>query len=481
VAPTVDRSALGPMTEIGRGGFAVVHELKQFSLPGQPRIAYKEFIAAPDPTTVANLTEVVDFRENLDPHRRQVLDGSAAWPLRLVVANGGVVGILMPLVPDDFFFVQALPSGKMWRAPSEAQWLIVDPAKAAAARIAVPASDAVLDRLVLCAKLAHTLGVLHHSGLVYGDLSLKNVLFATTTPLRIMLVDCDAATARTDVFQANSPDWVPPEIKNGAQKHQDVLTDQYKLALFILRCLKPGDRSSLEMDPLRMSGILDSLGVDMMQAALGADRSRRPTAKDWFRYLVDLIDALTAPPTVTRLDVDNALVLAGGTVTVEWSARGATSAVLATADGKKLDVDPDKGSVTVPILQAGALVLTVANQYGETVAATDPVFVFVPPRIEYVAVPEPSLPVLDTTAHRGLTEVLGTLAAERAFAPVVVLPDLMPLPDFAGAGPRPSDHAPDGPDSLAVLLSTLDTDATAVLEAAAESSRAAARRHAVGR
>lgn len=57
----------------------------------------------------------------------------------------------------------------------------------------VPRGDDLAGRLVLCARLAHVLGVLHRFDITYGDLSLNNVMFTSGPPGHIMLVDCDAA------------------------------------------------------------------------------------------------------------------------------------------------------------------------------------------------------------------------------------------------------------------------------------------------
>ena len=484
--PTVDRAALGPMTEIAAGGFGIVYRLETFRLPGYGPLAYKEFLAPPDPPTAANLEQIITFHDRLPAARRAIVDGCAAWPLRVVVDRGAVVGLVMPLVPEDFFFVQQLPSGKPDKRPIAAQWLIVSQAKVHQAGAVAPAPGELPDRLVLCAKLAHVLGVLHRDGLVYGDLSENNVLFTMVRPPRIMLIDCDAAAAPSSgLVQSHSPNWVPPEITKGRQRHQDAVTDCYKLALFILRCLSPGDYVSQTTDPDRMKGVLDGEGVRLIRSGLSADRSGRPTAKQWYGYLTRYLADLTQPPLVSSLTVDKQLVMAGAAVTVEWEVRGASRGVLRTPDGRAADVDIGTGSHTLPALSSGALTLTVENEYGQRTTATDPVYLFSPPRIESVSCPEPPLPGPDPGIYRDLTAVLDRIGTNCPAGPLVELPELVPvaalpqLPVLAADPPPALDGVLavplPGSGQLAALAASVAADAAAVLAGVAAASTQAVR------
>ena len=89
---------------ISEGGFGKVYRLEDYQLPGDPTpLAYKEFTT--DVAEQARGAErAVDFRDAMSPGV-QALDLVAVWPRALVVNQGGtVIGLLMPLIPKDFFF-----------------------------------------------------------------------------------------------------------------------------------------------------------------------------------------------------------------------------------------------------------------------------------------------------------------------------------------------------------------------------------------
>ena len=71
-----------------------------------------------------------------------------------------------------------------------------------------------LERLILLGKLIYAIGRLHKHGWVFGDLSLRNAVFALDPP-RVMLIDCDGAAPLSDPArqQATTPFWDPPEIR----------------------------------------------------------------------------------------------------------------------------------------------------------------------------------------------------------------------------------------------------------------------------
>jgi hypothetical protein len=477
----IDRGSLGPMTKIGEGGYGTVSRLDRFRLPGYGQLAYKEFLA-PTAADLANLEDLLQFHQNLTTQRRALLDDGAAWPLRRVTDNGGVIGFVMPLVPKGFFFQQKLPSGAVSRELLTSQWLVSSTAKARGAGVGVPAADDLPARLVLCAKLAHVLGVLHRDGLVYGDVSLNNALFAPGPPGRIMVIDCDAATrVGTGYQQANTPDWVPPEISGGTRSHQDLATDRYKLALFVLRCLSPGDHASQAVDPERMVGILDDPGVRLMRAGVSGNRAARPTAKQWYAYLTDYLGDLTEPPVISMLTVDRQLALAGDWVTVEWSVRGASSGVLRTPDGAAITVDISARSARVVVRHEGAVTLTVENGYGERSASTDPIYLFRPPRIESVTVPGPELPTAEVGAQQDLAAALRQFAAGSVAGPSIELPlpdpavGQLAFPDLTRlVPPAPIGGALPGSAAMTAMTASIEAAAVSIVDVLSSSSAAAA-------
>lgn len=442
MSTSVPRSRLGPMDELDRGGFGIVYRLRSYALPGFAELAYKEFTTSPSAKTIANLTALVGFRSRMDTRSRHILDDVAAWPLQLVTRGRDVCGFVMQLIPAEFFGRQLLPSGQTVELPVKSQWLVVDPAKADAAGIAVPRTDDLPARLVLCAKVAHAFGVLHRAGLVYGDLSLNNVVFSAAAPPRAMLVDCDAvqASGAPSIGQAHTDDWTPPECTS-SDSPQSAETDRYKLALFILRVLTPGPHASQSVDPARADGVLDAEGAAMMRDGVSADQDVRPTAKDWFDYLRRYLTALTSPPTVSRFEVDISAALAGSMATVSWRITGADRVVVTASDGHAVSCDAAAGTgqCRIAVTRSGPFTLSAENRYGTATVDSKPVFVLEPPTITRLSVPAVVLPPLEI----GTRQLAGALADLWSAGPDLRVmrpgPDLSPLrmPIPATIGPAP--------------------------------------------
>ncbi|GAA1740327.1 hypothetical protein GCM10009681_09040 [Luedemannella helvata] len=283
----VAEGQLGTRTRLAAGANGIVWKLDQYRLPGDPRpLVFKQFQGAALATTLPGLQTVVNKRLQLPPDRREVLDQLAAWPLCAVVGSGNApVGVLMHLIDDSFFTDFVLPSGSAGRGPREAQHLIFAAEAARRTGVDVPADRDLHSRLLICAHLAYAMMIIHDAGLVYGDVSLRNILYRLHPMPAIMLVDCDAIRVRGSgavVTQQNSPDWDAPEPGPQSQ-----YSDRYKVALFILRCLTPGRGSSTNRDPAAAASVLDARGRYLMQTALTAPPPDRPTAREWSSYLRD--------------------------------------------------------------------------------------------------------------------------------------------------------------------------------------------------
>ena len=122
---------------------------------------------------------------------------------------------------------------------------------------------------------------------IVGDINAKNIVFRMRERPTVMIIDCDGMRpmGASSPTQWNSPDWDPPENAD----FQNMQTDLYKLRLFILRCLTPGRAGSINRDPRFADGKLDPRGLEMLSMSLSEAPRERPTAKEWHRYLNEVL------------------------------------------------------------------------------------------------------------------------------------------------------------------------------------------------
>lgn len=289
---SVDVTALGPRSFIAEGSQGRVHRLTHFQLPDWPGgLAFKEFKPAAA-FVPAGVESIVRVRSALADKDRQALDRHAVWPIRVVKnAAGSVVGLLMPLIPDEFVQTgvstqqQGGTSPRPIRRERELQFLFIDPDLAD--RIGHQRVN-LQQRLALCHSFAQGLELLAGLNVVFGDISAKNALFkigATPSECAVILVDCDAARVAgtaAGVSQLNTPDWEPPGKERDIATHA---TDVYKFGLFVIRSLSPGSNCSTARDPERVAPIFDRTGMDLLRRSVGDNPRKRPSMTDWREYL----------------------------------------------------------------------------------------------------------------------------------------------------------------------------------------------------
>ena len=233
----------------------------------------------------------------LSPADRDDLDEYTTWPIDMVEEHGSPCGLVMPLIPADFFVQTKPPSGTGKEIVLDLSWLCAKDSQAQNEGVDRSGFQDLLIRIALLAQLVYAIGRLHVHGVVYGDLSLKNVALAVNPP-RIKLLDCDAAApvANPTRKQMHSPFFEPPEIKSGAQRLQDDRTDIYKLGLCVIRGLQQGKGISQTRNPAGLVGKLDAHAIDVVTRAVGTNPSLRPGAKELFHSLEANLLAKAAPP-----------------------------------------------------------------------------------------------------------------------------------------------------------------------------------------
>ncbi|HWO67933.1 MAG TPA: hypothetical protein VNO31_48645 [Umezawaea sp.] len=281
--------AVGPLGEqLGAGGQAKVYRAPNVMLADVPGpLVYKEYRAGQEPPH--GLVAVVSRRLRMDEESRRRLDAATVWPVRAVEERGAVRGVLLRLIPDDFFEDRLKPSGARTRTLREVQHLFIEPERAV--RLGMPAPTEV-QRVLVCRDFASAVHLLHRNDLVIGDLNPKNAVFRLGGRPGVMLVDCDAIRikgAAAVVRQLNAPDWDPPEAVLSQA------TDLYKFGLFVLRCLSPGAFASIARDPRRLDAVLPGEGPALLRAALDRDPGRRTTAQTWGRYFDAVLAGSSAP------------------------------------------------------------------------------------------------------------------------------------------------------------------------------------------
>jgi hypothetical protein len=428
----VEKRSLRPLTQLAKGGLGEVFRVGGYHLPGDSTdLAYKEFTSHVI-EQAKSAERAVAFRDGLSLFEQADLDSHAAWPRALVEEpRGTVIGLLMPLVPPAFFCRMEDPdTGALTNKPVEMSWLAVGAQQRAAAQLQLREVDK-LERLILLGQLIWAIGRLHKLGWVFGDLSLKNAVFALDPP-RVLLLDCDGVAPLSDMgrHQPNTPLWYPPEIASGATHLQDDRTDVYKLGLAILRCMTPGKGAASAKSPAGLKGVLDAEGVKLTAQALGADGDLRPHARELYDYFYRVVSASVQPPEVLWARLRHPFRVRGQDVRIDWQIRYASAVTLIVGRQRlpfNLAQQPN-GCVFQPT-ESGPVAIEVANRFGSLrVELGDVTLYDLPPfKVDFDFLPAPQVPKLPALRMTALDRVI-------AGAPVARLPEIpaVPSPDTFG-------------------------------------------------
>ncbi|MEV4114620.1 hypothetical protein [Nonomuraea sp. NPDC049695] len=283
-----DRAALKLGRRLGQGGQGAVHEVLDRKINGQWDVVYKEY----DPDVlrqldVAALTAMTDLIGRLPGWDAAWLCDKTAWPAGLVESGDAVTGFLMRSVPHRFSFDLRTLSGAE-RKLATVEFLLNDDAYVG--QIGLRVSER--DRLLLLADLADTLARLHSMDIVVGDLSPKNLLFATEASPECFLIDCDAMRLGgvEALPQVETPDWQIP----AAEQKGTPQSDAYKFALLAVRVFAR-DQSSTDLG--RLAAVSPAL-ADLATAALHQPPSQRPAPAQWATQLRQAALSASTTPTV---------------------------------------------------------------------------------------------------------------------------------------------------------------------------------------
>lgn len=251
-----------------------------FALEDQPANVFKQYHNPADPEfNEQALQWLVAERAGIAFEGRAV-DEWAAWPSAVVKDGAQAVGFLMRRVPVDFTITI---NGQAKLADLS---FVASQPRPLWAQVPLPSDEECVQ---LVHHLAGAMRALHQRGVVMGDISFLNVVWARTPSPRIMLLDCDGMRRGTDppvLPQAETLDWEDPLAPSGSPP--TIERDRYKLALAVLRVLTrdleatPTPTTRVELRGL--SGPSTDRVLALLQAAAGP-LALRPSASDWIAAL----------------------------------------------------------------------------------------------------------------------------------------------------------------------------------------------------
>lgn len=271
---------------LGRGG----GQGAVFELPHYPEFVYKQYYE-PIEHARTSFTELVEAGQRLaDPLARHGI--IALWPVQVFGLGDSVEGYVMPRMPDRFRLEVQTPYGRDQQEATLEFALQPDPGKAFFPVRVLSAAE----RIQLVRLVGVFLDTLHANDFVYGDLSLKNMRYATD-PMSLLVMDMDGVhRISTQVIPekdlANTPDWNDPYRLSELPLGFDL--DRYKYALLVYRLLVVNNVSQpFPSDPMSLvfpeglgldSGVQDTLDFLLRRAASGGAGSR-PPIREWLSAL----------------------------------------------------------------------------------------------------------------------------------------------------------------------------------------------------
>jgi YVTN family beta-propeller protein len=244
-------------------------------------LVFKEYKSTALATLNSTALEAMPrYLESLPFSEGMELINQAAWPCRLVENAGAVEGFVMPAIPDKFFLTMRKASGPT-RVAGEFQHLLNDSGFLARRQIVI--SDR--NRYELLTEVANALSIFHRHDIAVGDVSPKNLLFATSPRASVYFIDCDAMRLKGNSVlpQLETPGWEVP-TGNSREELATVTSDSYKFGLLALRMLV-GDQDT--KDTARLPKDTPSPIRQLISESLSPRPRARPAPEDWGVPLTD--------------------------------------------------------------------------------------------------------------------------------------------------------------------------------------------------
>lgn len=323
---TIQKSALGSMSKLGRGGQATVFKLASPPpIPGAEgqyvfKRYHKDILDESGHSLATTMPQLILHPDAMSVEDQRFVRRYTVWPQGLVVENGTAQGILMKLIPEPFFFdLEFGGVGPSERTLLEVQYLMAPESKKP--ERGIPAATAK-DRLYLILDVLKIVDFLHRNGLVIGDFSPKNLV--VTNPVKGVassgrkftpkFLDVDAfrfAGGVPPIQQMHTPNWFPPEVRAAAILRDELISkgasqievsraraaaniqttksDIFKMGLLAVRLLhiprdpNEDDTQSVYISPTASANIerlINPRRASLLRSMLDADPHSRPSARD---------------------------------------------------------------------------------------------------------------------------------------------------------------------------------------------------------
>lgn len=323
---TVQKSALGPMSKLGRGGQATVFRLSSPPpIPGAEgqyvfKRYHREILEESGHSLATTMPQLILHPDAMSEDDQKFVRRHTVWPQGLVVENGTAQGILMKLIPEPFFFdLEFGGVGPSERTLLEVQYLMAPESKKP--ERGIPSATAK-DRLYLILDVLRIVDFLHRNGLVIGDFSPRNLVVSNPakgvassgkkfTP---KFLDVDAfrfAGGVPPIQQMHTPNWFPPEVRAAAVLRDELVakgasqveisraraaaniqttkSDIFKMGLLTLRLLHiPSDPNEDDTQSVYVSAtaasnierLVNPQRARLLRSMLDTDPASRPSAHD---------------------------------------------------------------------------------------------------------------------------------------------------------------------------------------------------------
>ena len=196
---------LGPIgAEIHNGNQGII-----YALPQNPSLVFKRYIDTKK-TDKITLSALIDWPAGLPRAEQVFLQDSTAWPNALVWEGEHLVGVTMPRAPERFTFRAS--DGK---SRSTTLSIAIDEERTHI-RQHIPVPNQT-QRLWLAYHLCRLLALFERYGIIYLDLSSKNILWSLDPKPAVFLVDCDSAFPvwrQNSAASVRTGNWYDPWYRN---------------------------------------------------------------------------------------------------------------------------------------------------------------------------------------------------------------------------------------------------------------------------